>query len=384
MPLKSTSLKSLISLSSLKNDLSMSQTSVLSAAELNELVLKIKDWAIEFGFAEAKITGTDYSQHKDDYQAWIDAGYHASMDYLANHGDMRFYPEQLHPGTQRIIALRMHYLPQSVETVKRLQTKSKAYIARYALGRDYHKLIRKRLTQLAKKIQEEVGDHGYRAFVDSAPVLERQIAENAGLGWTGKNTLLLTPKAGSWFLLGEIFTNLPLPVDKPTPKRHCGSCTACLDLCPTDAFVEPWVLDANKCISYLTIEHDGPIPVELRSKMGNRIFGCDDCQLVCPWTKFAKYTEEQDFQPRHQLDKEELVTLFLWQEDEFLKKTEGSPIRRTGYENWLRNIAIALGNAPYSEDVINALKSREDDSSELVKEHVNWALAQHALKPKLI
>lgn len=355
----------------------MSQTSALTVAELNDLALKIKDWAIEFGFAEAKITDIDYSQHKEDYQAWIDAGYNASMDYLANHGDMRFHPEQLHPGTQRIIALRMHYLPQSVETVKRLQTKDKAYIARYALGRDYHKLIRKRLTSLAKKVQAEVGDHGYRAFVDSAPVLERQIAENAGLGWTGKNTLLLTPKAGSWFLLGEILTNLPLPVDKPTPSRHCGSCTACLDLCPTDAFVEPWVLDANKCISYLTIEHDGPIPVELRSKMGNRIFGCDDCQLVCPWTKFAKYTDEQDFQPRHQLDKEELVTLFLWQEEEFLKKTEGSPIRRTGYENWLRNIAIALGNAPTSDPLLAALRSREDHESEVVREHVAWALAQH-------
>lgn len=362
----------------------MSDTSALTAAELNELALNIKEWAVEFGFAEAKITDIDYSQHKEAYQEWIDAGYNASMDYLANHGDMRFHPEQLHPGTKRIIALRMHYLPQSVETVKRLQSKDKAYIARYALGRDYHKLIRKRLTSLAKKIQAQVGDHGYRAFVDSAPVLERQIAENSGLGWIGKNTLLLTPKAGSWFLLGEIFTNLPLPIDTPTPNRHCGSCRACLDLCPTDAFVKPWVLDASKCISYLTIEHDGPIPVELRSKMGNRIFGCDDCQLVCPWTKFAKYTQEQDFQPRHQLDKEELVTLFLWQEEEFLKKTEGSPIRRTGYENWLRNIAVALGNAPTSDSLLQALKQRENDDSDIVKEHVAWALAQHALKPKLI
>ncbi|OUR65155.1 tRNA epoxyqueuosine(34) reductase QueG [Marinomonas sp. 42_23_T18] len=358
----------------------MPDTSVLNTAELSELALKIKEWAIEFGFAEAKIADIDYSQHKADYQAWIDAGYNASMDYLANHGDMRFHPEQLHPGTQRIIALRMHYLPQSVETVKRLQSKDKAYIARYALGRDYHKLIRKRLTSLAKKIQAEVGEHGYRAFVDSAPVLERQIAEKSGLGWIGKNTLLLTPKAGSWFLLGEIFTNLPLPLDKPTPNRHCGSCTACLDMCPTDAFVKPWVLDASKCISYLTIEHDGPIPVELRSKIGNRIFGCDDCQLVCPWTKFAKYTEEQDFQPRHQLDKEELVTLFLWQEEEFLKKTEGSPIRRTGYENWLRNIAVALGNAPTSESIVQALQSRAQDKSEIVQEHVAWALAQHDRK----
>lgn len=351
----------------------------LSSSQLKDLADKIKVWALEFGFAEAKVTGTDFTKHKAHYQNWLDNGYHASMDYLANHGDMRFQPELLHAGTQRIISLRMHYLPRSVETVKRLQTKHQAYIARYALGRDYHKLIRKRLTQLAKRIEQEVGDHGYRAFVDSAPVLERQIAEESGMGWIGKNTLLLTPKAGSWFLLGEIFTNLPLPIDPPPAKQmnHCGSCTACLDKCPTNAFVEPWVLDAGKCISYLTIEHDGPIPVELRSQMGNRIFGCDDCQLVCPWTKFVKYTEEEDFSPRHNLDKEELATLFLWDEETFLKRTEGSPIRRTGYENWLRNIAVALGNAPSSPTIIAALKNRLDSSSEMVKEHIKWALEQH-------
>jgi len=351
----------------------------LSIDQLASVADKLKQWALELGFAEAKITGTDFTKHKEKYKAWLDKDYHASMDYLANHGDMRFQPNLLHPGTQRIIALRMHYLPQSVETVKRLKTKEKAYIARYALGRDYHKLIRKRLTLLAKKIEAEVGEHGYRAFVDSAPVLERQIAEEAGMGWIGKNTLLLTPKAGSWFLLGEIFTTLPLPIDPPPPPQnnHCGSCTACLDKCPTNAFVEPWVLDASKCISYLTIEHDGPIPVELRSMMGNRIFGCDDCQLVCPWTKFANYTNETDFQPRHNLDNEDLVTLFLWDEDTFLKNTKGSPIRRTGYENWLRNIAIALGNAPSTEVLINALTSRLNHDSAIIKEHVTWALAQH-------
>ncbi|MDE8602091.1 tRNA epoxyqueuosine(34) reductase QueG [Marinomonas sp. RSW2] len=354
--------------------------SFLSSSDgLNLLADDIKSWAIELGFAEARIVEPDLAQYKDEFNEWLNNKYHAGMDYLANHGDMRFYPEQLHPGTRRVISLRMHYLPQSVETVERLKTKDKAYIARYALGRDYHKLIRKRLTQLAKRIEQQVGDHGYRAFVDSAPILERQIAEQAGMGWIGKNTLLLTPKAGSWFLLGEIFTNLPLPVDKPSETRHCGSCTACLTQCPTDAFVEPWVLDAGKCISYLTIEHKGPIPEELRSKMGNRIFGCDDCQLVCPWTKFAKYTEEEDFQPRHNLDSADLVELFEWDEETFLKNTEGSPIRRTGFENWRRNIAVALGNAPTNPATVQTLENALSHSSELVKEHIVWALKQHGL-----
>ncbi|WP_133011888.1 tRNA epoxyqueuosine(34) reductase QueG [Marinomonas flavescens] len=344
---------------------------------LTALVSDIKSWALDFGFAEARIVEPDLEQYRDDFNNWLAKDYHAGMDYLANHGDIRFQPEKLHPGTRRVISLRMHYLPQSVATVERLKTKDKAYIARYALGRDYHKLIRKRLTQLAKKIEEQVGEHGYRAFVDSAPVLERQVAEQAGMGWIGKNTLLLTPKAGSWFLLGEIFTNLPLPVDPPTTTRHCGSCDACLTQCPTDAFVKPWVLDAGKCISYLTIEHKGAIPVELRSKMGNRIFGCDDCQLVCPWTKFAKHTTEQDFQPRHNLDSEDLVSLFLWDEATFLSNTEGSPIRRTGYENWRRNIAVALGNAPTEEAIIKALEGSKNSTSELVNEHVRWALEQH-------
>lgn len=361
-------------------------SSPLTEKAIAKLAEQIKCWAEEFGFAEAKITGTDLSHHKQQYQAWLDKGYHGSMDYLTKHADMRFQPELLHPGTQRIISLRMHYLPQSVATAKRLQTKDKAYIARYALGRDYHKLIRKRLTQLAKKIEQAVGPHGYRAFVDSAPVLERQIAEQSGMGWIGKNTLLLTPKAGSWFLLGEIFTNLPLPIDLPPakPMKHCGTCTACLDQCPTDAFVAPWVLDASRCISYLTIEHDGPIPVELRSKMGNRIFGCDDCQLVCPWTKFVKHTKEEDFLPRHNLDSADLITLFSWDEATFLKNTEGSPIRRTGYENWRRNIAIALGNAPTTPEIIKALNQGLATDSELVKEHIHWALAQHESKKLLL
>lgn len=351
--------------------------SSLSELELQQLAQDIKSWALEFGFSECRIVDPELEQYREGFQAWLDKGYHGEMEYLANHSDLRFSPASLHSGTQRVISLNMAYLPESVETVKRLQTKDKGYVARYALGRDYHKLIRKRLTQLAKKIELAVGEHGYRAFVDSAPILERQIAEQAGMGWIGKNTLLLSPKAGSWFLLGEVFTNLPLPVDKPTAKRHCGSCSACLDKCPTNAFVEPWVLDASKCISYLTIEYDGVIPEELRSKMGNRIFGCDDCQLVCPWTKFAKHTQEQDFQPRHNLDNEDLLTLFKWDEDTFLKNTEGSPIRRTGYENWRRNIAVALGNAPTRIDIIEALEDAKSTASEKLRIHLDWALSQH-------
>lgn len=348
-----------------------------TSSSLRELADQIKSWALEFGFSECRIVNPELEQYKAQYNDWIAEGYHGTMDYLANHEQLRFNPEALHTGTKRVISLSMSYLPESVETVKRLQTKDKAYIARYALGRDYHKLIRKRLTQLCKRIQKHIGDHGYRAFVDSAPVLERQIAEQAGMGWIGKNTLLLSPKAGSWFLLGEIFTNLPLPVDPPTTTKHCGSCSACLDKCPTNAFVAPWVLDASKCISYLTIEYDGIIPEELRSKMGNRVFGCDDCQLVCPWTKFAKHTKESDFQPRHNLDKEDLVTLFSWDEETFLRNTEGSPIRRTGYENWRRNLAVALGNASTDEEILNALKNAKKEASPKLLIHLNWALAQH-------
>ena len=351
--------------------------SSFSELELQQLSQDIKSWALEFGFSECRIVDPELEQYREGFQAWLDKGYHGEMSYLSNHGDLRFSPAKLHTGTQRVISLNMAYLPESVETVKRLKTKERGYVARYALGRDYHKLIRKRLTQLAKKIEQAVGEHGYRAFVDSAPILERQIAEQAGMGWIGKNTLLLSPKAGSWFLLGEVFTNLPLPVDKPTAKRHCGSCNACIDKCPTNAFVKPWVLDASKCISYLTIEYDGIIPEELRSKMGNRIFGCDDCQLVCPWTKFAKHTQEQDFQPRHNLDNEDLLALFKWDEETFLKNTEGSPIRRTGYENWRRNIAVALGNAPTRIDIIETLENARLTASEKLLVHLDWALTQH-------
>ncbi|MFZ3184181.1 MAG: tRNA epoxyqueuosine(34) reductase QueG, partial [Pseudomonas sp.] len=246
-----------------------------------------------------------------------------------------------------------------------------------ALGRDYHKLIRKRLQQLAERIQQAIGPFGYRAFVDSAPVLEKAIAQQAGLGWIGKNTLVLNRKAGSWFFLGELFVDLPLPVDAPHASEHCGSCSACLDICPTGAFVGPYVLDARRCISYLTIELKGAIPVELRPLIGNRVFGCDDCQIICPWNRFARPTSQGDFQPRHQLDNSELAQLFRWTEEEFLSRTEGSPLRRTGYQNWLRNLAVGLGNAPSSIPVLEALEARRNDPSELVREHVEWALAQH-------
>jgi epoxyqueuosine reductase len=270
----------------------------------------------------------------------------------------------------------MDYLPEDTQMVRVLQDPSQAYVSRYALGRDYHKLIRRRLQQLADQIQQHIGAFGYRAFVDSAPVLERAFAEKAGLGWIGKNTMLINKRAGSWFFLGELFTDLPLPVDQKA-EFHCGTCTACLNVCPTGAFVGPQLLDARKCISYLTIELRTAIPVQLRPLIGNRVFGCDDCQLCCPWNKFAAPTKERDFTPRHNLERAELVDLFNWSEEEFLRYTEGSPIRRIGYECWLRNLAVALGNAPGNAGVIAALQSRAAHPSALVREHVAWALARH-------
>jgi len=292
------------------------------------------------------------------------------------------------PGTLRVISLRMDYLPGDTRMSQQLADPEKAYVSRYALGRDYHKLIRKRLQQLAERIQQVVGPFGFRAFVDSAPVLEKAAGQQAGLGWIGKNTLLLNRKAGSWFFLGELFVDIALPVDEPVTRDHCGSCHACLDICPTEAFVGERLLDARRCISYLTIEHKGSVDPDLRALMGNRIygcgkigtrvFGCDDCQIVCPWNRFARPTKQGDFQPRHSLDNAELATLFRWTEEEFLSRTEGSPLRRAGYERWLRNLAVGLGNAPSSIPVLEALEARRDDPSELVREHVGWALTQHA------
>lgn len=346
---------------------------------LDALPDQIRQWAKELGFADTGITHADTGPHAERLQQWLAAGYHGDMAYMADHGDKRYTPESLVPGTLRVISVRLDYLHAPDNPKQALTNRETAYITRYALGRDYHKLMRKRLATLAQKIDEAVSGYDYRAFVDSAPVLERGLAQRAGLGWIGKNNMLIHPKAGSYFFLGEIFTSAPLPVDKPFDTQHCGSCSACLEVCPTDAFVGAHLLDARRCISYLTIELKGPIPEELRTKMGNRVFGCDDCQLVCPWNKFSKATNEDDFKPRHKLDNTELAELFLWTEQEFLKLTEGSAIRRTGYENWLRNIAVGLGNAPTTIPVIEALKQRAEHPSELVREHVAWALRQHGL-----
>ncbi|MBA1275542.1 tRNA epoxyqueuosine(34) reductase QueG [Stutzerimonas azotifigens] len=351
----------------------------MSTATLDttELADTIKQWGRELGFQQVGITGIDLGEHEAHLQRWLEAGYQGEMDYMAAHGSKRSRPAELVPGTLRVISLRMDYLPGDTRMTERLGEPERAYVSRYALGRDYHKLIRKRLQQLAERIEERVGPFGYRAFVDSAPVLEKAVAQQAGLGWIGKNTLVLNRKAGSWFFLGELFVDIPLPVDAPQETSHCGSCSACLDVCPTDAFVGPQLLDARRCISYLTIEHKGPIPVELRAKIGNRVFGCDDCQIVCPWNRFARPTEQPDFQPRHSLDNVELAELFRWSEEEFLSRTEGSPLRRAGYERWLRNLAVGLGNAPSTIPVLEALQSRREHPSALVREHVDWALAQH-------
>jgi epoxyqueuosine reductase len=346
--------------------------------DLSALALSIKQWGRELGFQQVGIAGLDLGEHEQHLQRWLDAGYHGEMDYMGAHGSKRSHPEQLVPGTMRVISLRMDYLPGDTQMAQRLAEPEKAYVSRYALGRDYHKLIRKRVQHLAERIQQDIGPFGFRAFVDSAPVLEKAIAQEAGLGWIGKNTLVLNRKAGSYFFLAELFVDLPLPVDEPHASEHCGRCTACLDICPTAAFVGPYVLDARRCISYLTIELKGAIPTELRSLIGNRVFGCDDCQIVCPWNRFARPSGEGDFQPRHQLDNAELAQLFLWDESRFLSNTEGSPLRRAGYERFLRNLAVGLGNAPSSIPVLEALKARREHPSELVREHVEWALAAHA------
>ena len=341
------------------------------------LAEQIRQLGAQLGFQQVGISAADTGEHAHHLKAWLDAGYQGDMQWMASHGEKRSQPALLVPDTLRVISVRMDYLPADTEMTRRLQQPETAYLSRYALGRDYHKLMRRRLQQLAEHIQALIGPFGYRAFVDSAPVLERALAQQAGLGWIGKNSMLINRKAGSYFFLGELFTDLPLPVDVEHATDHCGRCSACLDKCPTNAFVGDRVLDARRCISYLTIELKDAIPENLRPLMGNRVFGCDDCPLVCPWNRFAKPTQEQDFSPRHRLDKASLVSLFRWNEDSFLRYTEGSPIRRIGHERWLRNLAVGLGNAPTSLEVIEALKSRLDHPSELVREHVRWALARH-------
>ncbi len=349
----------------------------LSAERLHSLAAAVKRRARELGFQQCAITLPDASAEAEHLQAWLDAGYQGEMHYLEQHLDKRLDPRLLHPGTERLILVRMDYLPPEIDTLKALANPDRAYIARYTLGRDYHKLIRKRLQQLGEWLDSQ-GGSGSRPFVDSAPVLERPLARNAGLGWIGKHTLLLNRQAGSLFFLGELFTSLPLPIDAPETGQHCGQCSACLDICPTRAFPAPYQLDARRCISYLTIEYRGSIPLELRPLIGNRIFGCDDCQLICPWNRFARRSEESDFTPRHALDRASLLELFRWDEARFLRNTEGSAIRRTGYEGWQRNLAVALGNSRGGPEVIAALQAGRSRVSALVDEHIDWALQQHA------
>jgi len=339
---------------------------------------QIKSWGTELGFQQIGITTTALEEDETYLLDWLRQGRNGEMTYMETHGSKRSRPNDLVPGTISVISVRMDYLPPSSKhPMQVLNNNELAYISRYAMGRDYHKLMRQRLQKLATKIEDPYGKFGYRCFVDSAPVLEKALARNAGLGWIGKHSNLINPKAGSWFFLGEIYTDLPLVCDKPFTRHHCGSCNACIDICPTDAIVGPMQVDARRCISYLTIELRGSIPEEFRKMIGNRVYGCDDCQLICPWNKFAKNTEEDDFRVRHGLDAPTLVELFAWTEADFLKNTEGSAIRRIGYECWSRNIAVGLGNASTSEKIVNALLSRHDDPSELVREHVAWALAQH-------
>ncbi len=341
------------------------------------LKARIRDWALELGFQQLGVSDVDLGRAEARLAEWLGKRFHGEMDWMALHGPRRSRPDLLVPGTVRVLSVRMDYLRDDAQRAERLlDHPRKAYVSRYALGRDYHKVLRGRLKKLAARIREEIGDFGYRVFVDSAPVLEKPIAEKAGLGWIGKHTNLINRDAGSWFFLGELYTDLPLPIDAPA-SEHCGSCRACLDVCPTDAIVAPFTLDARRCISYLTIELKGPIPGEFRKAIGNRVFGCDDCQLCCPWNKFARRSGEDDFTPRHGLDDADLVELFRWSEATWLEKTEGSAMRRAGYERWLRNLAVALGNADKSDDVVAALEARRQDDSALVREHVEWALAQH-------
>ncbi len=341
------------------------------AAHYASLARRIKAWAFELGFEAAGIADADLSAAEPRLMQWLAQGRHGEMEYMARHGALRARPADLHPGTLRVISCRLPYhfaddLPYSPE---------EAVISKYARGRDYHKVVRARLQQLCDRIAGEAGEFGYRVFSDSAPVMEVELARKAGLGWRGKHTLLLD-RGGSWFFLGEIYTDLPLPCDEPVAE-HCGTCSRCIDACPTGAITAPYQLDARRCISYLTIEHKSAIPEELRPLVGNRVYGCDDCQAVCPWNRFARPSGEADFAPRHGLERAKLVELFAWSESEFDERMRGSAVRRIGYERWLRNLAVGLGNAPSSPEVLAALRARADHPSPLVREHVHWALSRH-------
>ncbi len=379
----------------------------LPESNLAELALSIKRWGVELGFAEIRITDIDLSHAEAGLRAWLDAGMHGEMDYMAAHGMMRARPAELVPGTVRVISARMNYLPREAETGgeagageadgdagdndwrererRRLADPGAAVISVYARGRDYHKVLRARLQQLADKVKAEIGDFGYRVFTDSAPLMELPLAEKAGLGWRGKHTLLLSRTAGSMFFMGEFLVDLPLPVDPPT-GAHCGQCSACIDICPTQAILGPGRLDARRCVSYLTIELKSAIPLEMRPLIGNRVYGCDDCQTACPWNKFAQRAVLPDFDERHGLGDAAMVELFAWSEEEFNRKMEGSPIRRIGHERWLRNLAVGLGNAAAAgargdAAIVAALSARLEHPSALVREHVEWALACHAEGP---
>ena len=357
----------------------------LASPDLHELTRAIKAWGAELGFADVRIADVDLAHAEEGLRAWLAAGHHGEMDYMASHGMKRARPAELVPGTVRAIVARMDYLPKDAgdwraHEAARQRDPGAAVVSVYARGRDYHKVLRNRLAQLAERVKAEIGEYGYRVFTDSAPVMELPLAEKAGLGWRGKHTLLLSREAGSTFFIGEILVDLPLPVDQAT-SGHCGQCSSCIDKCPTGAILGPGRLDARRCISYLTIELKGSIPVELRPLIGNRIYGCDDCQLACPWNKFAQRAVLSDFDERNGFGEATLVELFAWEEEEFNRRTEGSPIRRIGHERWLRNLAVGLGNAAAGRAgdplIVAALRARSDHPSELVREHVAWALARH-------
>ena len=346
-----------------------------------QLADKIKQWGEQLGFEKVGITNIDLSDQEPRFLKWLENGYHGDMEFMARHGLKRCRPNELLPGTVSVVSARMDYLPEGAAFANTLDNPNTAYISRYALGRDYHKVLRNQLKKLGNLIANEIDDKDmvFRPFVDSAPVLERPLAEKAGLGWVGKHSLLLDESAGSWFFLGELFLPIELPNDKPVEEK-CGSCIACITICPTQAIVEPYVVDSNKCISYLTIELKTAIPEQFRKAMGNRIYGCDDCQLICPWNRHAQIAKQPDFLPRNELNQPDLLAIWQWTEDYFLKVTEGSPIRRIGFESWMRNIAVALGNAPLSITVINELESKLGEISELVDEHIIWALEQQKQK----
>ena len=346
------------------------------------LAARIKRWGAELGFQAVGIADADLSAAEPRLAEWLQRGWHGEMDYMARHGVTRARPAQLIPGTLRVISCRMNYRSGSLDERAALSDPGRAYVASYAHGRDYHTLMRSRLQKLCDRIEADAGSFGHRVFCDSAPVLEVELAAKAGIGWRGKNTLLLSRDAGSYFFLGEVYTTLPLPADE-AGGEHCGTCRACIEVCPTQAIRAPYELDARRCISYLTIEHKSAIPEELRPLIGNRVYGCDDCQVYCPWNSFAQPSAEPDFEVRNGLDRATLVELFAWSEQDFDERMRGSAIRRIGYERWLRNLAVGLGNAPSSPEVISALRARASEPSPLVREHVEWALRAHEARQRL-